>query len=97
MLLRIYTRGIGSQKGDIKNVYDSFPKLFGNYKTKKNTVVISDMRKYYPDVAARITSEKWHELFPIEKSYKREEIAEILSNVLNEMIGIGENIDEDDF
>ena len=96
MLLRIYSRGIGSQKGDIKNVFDAFPNFFGNFKTKKNTAVISDMHKHYPEASARITDEKWQELFPIDKSYKREEIAEILSNVLNEMIGIGDDMDEDD-
>lgn len=96
MLLRIYSRGIGSQKGDIKNVFDAFPNFFGNFKTKKNTAVISDMHKHYPDAAARITDEKWRELFPLDKSYKREEIADILSIVLNEMIGADDDMDEEE-
>lgn len=97
ILLKIYERGIGTHKADVSNVYDAFPKFFGTFKTKKNTAISSDMHKLYPDAAARITESKWKELFPIDKSYKREEIAEILAKVLNEMVGVEDDEDDDEF
>lgn len=87
LLRSIYESGLEKFTYSEEDAYKRFPKFFDSFKTnKKNTAVVSDLMKLYPDEMRRIGESQLASMFSDKQQYARKEIAKILSEKMNVII-----------
>lgn len=87
LLRSIYESGLERFTYSEEDAYRRFAKFFDSFKTsKKNTAVISDLSKLYPEEVSRIGESQLNTMFTGKQQYTRKEIARMLSEKMNVMV-----------
>lgn len=77
----------------IDGIIAHYSKLFSKiYKTKHGKTLTSDFKKLYKEEAARLTDDDWKNIFDQNKTYSREQVAEILLKNQNKLTGAEQQI-----
>ena len=86
LLKSIYESGLERFTYDEEDAYTRFAKFFSSFKTnKKNTQIVSDLMRLYPDEMSRIGESQLSSMFSDKQQYPRKEIARRLSERMNVM------------
>ena len=87
LLRSIYESGLERFTYSEEDAYRRFAKFFDSFKTnKKNTAIVSDLLRLYPDEMSRIGESQLKNLFSEKQQYSRKDIARVLSEKMNVMV-----------
>lgn len=97
LLRSIYESGLERFIYSEEDAYRRFTRFFDTFKTsKKNTTVVSDLMKLYPEETSRLGESELNSLFSDKQQYSRKEIARKLSEKMYVMTVEGEEIENPD-
>ncbi len=93
----IYESGLEQFTYNEEDAYRRFNRFFESFKTtKKNTAVVSDLIRLYPEEMRRLGESQLKEMFAEKQQYPHKEIAKILSERMNTMVVEDEEMENPD-
>ena len=93
----IYESGLEQFTYNEEDAYRRFNRFFESFKTtKKNTAVVSDLIRLYPEEMRRLGESQLKEMFAEKQQYPHKEIAKILSEKMNTMAVEDEEMENPD-
>ena len=93
----IYESGLEQFTYNEEDAYRRFNRFFESFKTtKKNTAVVSDLIRLYPEEMRRLGESQLKEMFAEKQQYPHKEIAKILSERMNTMAVEDEEMENPD-